>query len=313
MELRNVITFLQAAEMGNFTHAANQLGYAQSTVTIQIKQLETELGYQLFDRVGNRISLTPRGEEFRYYANQLVSISQQIKLIPSRETESLHGTLRIGILESIFFHILLPLLPAYHKRFPNITIQTKMGTGHELFSQLRHNELDMIFTLGEKMLEKDCVRAYAEKTDVYFVAAAGPPYARRGAQRFSEICRMPLILTERDSVYRSEMERAAAQRDIEIDPVLEVNSTSAITSLVKLGMGVSLLPDYVISSPSAHGEMQILDVPDCRICLWRQIYYHKSKWVTPQMAGMIDAVTGACRSGLPGGQTKKGYREENGT
>ena len=75
MELRNIVTFLQTAEKENFTHAANSLGYSQSTVTVQIKQLETELGYQLFDRVGNRISLTPRGEEFRYYANQLVSIS----------------------------------------------------------------------------------------------------------------------------------------------------------------------------------------------------------------------------------------------
>ena len=118
MELRNIVTFLQAAEMENFTHAANSLGYSQSTVTVQIKQLETELGYQLFDRVGNRISLTPRGEEFRYYANQLVSISQQIKLIPMREPENLHGTLRIGILESLFFHILLPLLHRERSRFP---------------------------------------------------------------------------------------------------------------------------------------------------------------------------------------------------
>lgn len=118
MELRNIVTFLQAAEKENFTHAANSLGYSQSTVTVQIKQLETELGYQLFDRVGNRISLTPRGEEFRYYANQLVSISQQIKLIPMREPENLHGTLRIGILESLFFHILRRCCPTITSASP---------------------------------------------------------------------------------------------------------------------------------------------------------------------------------------------------
>lgn len=175
MELRNIVTFLQAAEKENFTHAANSLGYSQSTVTVQIKQLETELGYQLFDRVGNRISLTPRGEEFRYYANQLVSISQQIKLIPMREPENLHGTLRIGILESLFFHILLPLLPDYHKRFPNITIQTKTGSSEELFSLLRHNELDVIFTLGQKSMTRDCVRAYARESRICFTAAASSP------------------------------------------------------------------------------------------------------------------------------------------
>lgn len=191
MELRNIVTFLQAAEKENFTHAANSLGYSQSTVTVQIKQLETELGYQLFDRVGNRISLTPRGEEFRYYANQLVSISQQIKLIPMREPENLHGTLRIGILESLFFHILLPLLPDYHKRFPNITIQTKTGSSEELFSLLRHNELDVIFTLGQKSMTRDCVRAYARESRICFTAAAPhlTPAERSCALRTCAGCR----------------------------------------------------------------------------------------------------------------------------
>lgn len=206
MELRNIVTFLQAAEKENFTHAANSLGYSQSTVTVQIKQLETELGYQLFDRVGNRISLTPRGEEFRYYANQLVSISQQIKLIPMREPENLHGTLRIGILESLFFHILLPLLPDYHKRFPNITIQAKTGSSEELFSLLRHNELDVIFTLGQKSMARDCVRAYARESRICFTAAASSPYASGEELRFEDVCRMPLILTERNSVYRRALE-----------------------------------------------------------------------------------------------------------
>lgn len=290
MELRNIVTFLQAAEKENFTHAANSLGYSQSTVTVQIKQLETELGYQLFDRVGNRISLTPRGEEFRYYANQLVSISQQIKLIPMREPENLHGTLRIGILESLFFHILLPLLPDYHKRFPNITIQTKTGSSEELFSLLRHNELDVIFTLGQKSMTRDCVRAYARESRICFTAAASSPYASGEELRFEDVCKMPLILTERNSVYRRALEQAAALRDIEVSPVLEVDSTSAITSLVKIGLGVSLLPDYVVSPLEKCGEAVVLYVPDCSIRLWQQIFYHKNKWVTPQMSGLIDAI-----------------------
>ena len=290
MELRNVITFLRVAEMENFTHAADCLGYSQSTVTVQIKQLENELGYQLFDRVGKRVSLTPRGQEFLHYANQLAAISQQIKLIPSQEPAALHGTLQVGILESLFLHILLPQLPAYHSQFPNITIQTKTDSSEELFSLLRHNELDIIFTLGQKLSERDCVRAYAQETDICFVAAADSPYAAREQRTFEEICRMPLILTERNSIYRREMEYAAAQRDIELNPILEVDSTSAIISLVKLGMGVSLLPSYVIQSPLQHGELAALDVPDCQIRLWRQIFYHKNKWVTPQMSGFIDTI-----------------------
>ncbi len=287
MELRNVVTFLRVAEMENFTRAAETLGYSQSTVTVQIRQLEEELGYQLFDRVGKRISLTSRGQEFLIYANQLSAISQQIKLIPSQEPASLHGSLRLGILESLFLHIFLPQLPAYHQQFPHITLQTKTESSEELFSLLRHNELDIIFTLGPRRSERDCVRAYEKETDIRFVAAANSPYALHRPLRFGEICRMPLILTERSSIYRRELEYAAAQRDLELTPMLEVDSTSAIISLVKLGMGVSLLPSYVIQSPLQHGELVALEVEDCAFRLWQQVFYHKNKWVTPQMSGFI--------------------------
>ena len=64
MELRNIKSFLKIAECGSFSQAANYLGYAQSTVTFHIQQLEEELGYSLFERIGKKISLTSYGENF---------------------------------------------------------------------------------------------------------------------------------------------------------------------------------------------------------------------------------------------------------
>ncbi|MFR1801691.1 MAG: LysR family transcriptional regulator, partial [Faecalispora jeddahensis] len=68
MELRNVATFLRVAECESFTKAAEQLGYVQSTVTIQIQQLEAEICVPLFDRLGKHVSLTSSGQEFMVYA-----------------------------------------------------------------------------------------------------------------------------------------------------------------------------------------------------------------------------------------------------
>ena len=81
MELRNIITFLKIAELQSFTKAAKQLGYNQSTVTVQIKQLESELNICLFDRIGKSIRLTEKGTEFFEYANQLVEIAEKAKKI----------------------------------------------------------------------------------------------------------------------------------------------------------------------------------------------------------------------------------------
>ena len=64
MEIRNILTFLKVAGTQNFSKAAEQLGYSQSAVTIQIQQLEKELGTQLFERIGKRVYLTEKGQEF---------------------------------------------------------------------------------------------------------------------------------------------------------------------------------------------------------------------------------------------------------
>ena len=70
MELRNVKTFLKAAELDNFAKVAQELGYAPSTVSTQIQQLEEELGFPLFNRINRKVNLTTKGQEFLPYAEE---------------------------------------------------------------------------------------------------------------------------------------------------------------------------------------------------------------------------------------------------
>ena len=70
MELRNITTFLRVAELQNFTHAAQELGYSQSAVTVQIRQLEIELGVPLFERIGRSVNLTAPGQAFLQQAGE---------------------------------------------------------------------------------------------------------------------------------------------------------------------------------------------------------------------------------------------------
>ena len=72
MELRNLFTFLKIVETGSFSKAAEQLLYSQSTVTVQIQQLEEELHVQLFDRIGKKVYVTEKGQELHTYAQQMM-------------------------------------------------------------------------------------------------------------------------------------------------------------------------------------------------------------------------------------------------
>ena len=79
MELRNLLTYSKVCEAMSFSKAADQLGYAQSTVTTQITQLEDELGVKLFDRSGKRIRLNAKGQELLLYANRLIALASEAK------------------------------------------------------------------------------------------------------------------------------------------------------------------------------------------------------------------------------------------
>lgn len=110
MDIKNVKTFIKVAELGSFTKAAEELLYVQSTVTIQIKQLEKELGFPLFDRVGRKIFLTAAGEEFLSLAYELVNMLSSAERIGGKSQQTL---LRIGVSESLLFSVITDFLPNF--------------------------------------------------------------------------------------------------------------------------------------------------------------------------------------------------------
>jgi len=277
------------AEIGSFTGAAKQLGYVQSTVTIQIKQLEEELGTVLFDRIGKRIKLTSYGQSFMHYANQLVNISEEAKLIGKRP-EKIEGSLRIGILESLLMWVLSEKLPDYHKILPLIKVQTRTSPANELFQMLKQNELDIVYFLGKKMFSTDFICAWSEPVKIVFVAHPDNPFAQKKNVLLQELVEQPFILTENNGFYRNILDETAMQQDIAIQPLFVIDNTSAIIKLLKKGLGISFLPEYAVNESIMNNELVIIDVEDCSIQFWSQLFYHKDKWLTPQMESFIDLI-----------------------
>ncbi|MBR4410944.1 MAG: LysR family transcriptional regulator, partial [Firmicutes bacterium] len=100
MEFRNMKTFLRVAELQNFTKAAEELGYSQSTVTVQIQQLEQELDVLLFERIGKNIRLTEQGNAFRHQAREILHAVEQLES-SMKGTQQAKGFLRIGTVDSL--------------------------------------------------------------------------------------------------------------------------------------------------------------------------------------------------------------------
>ena len=282
MEIRNLITFVRIAEVRNFSKTAEQLGYSQSAVTMQIKQLEAELQVQLFERIGKKAKLTQAGQRLLPYALDILNAAGKAESI-AREPEQISGKLRIGTCESYVISVLPPVFMEMGERCPGVEISTHTAPVPDLIDMLRQNDIDILYFLDEKLYFPEWIKVMEQPENIYFVSSSSSPLARMKKIPISRLVEEPLYLTEKGISYRYAMEQTLAAAGYELHPRLEVGNTDVITRFLLKNKGISFLPEYVVKDDVAEGRLAILDTECPRIVMWSQLAYHRNKYVTPQM------------------------------
>ncbi len=286
MDVKNLITFIHVAEKNSFTKAARILGYSQSTVSFQIKQLETELNAQLFERINHTIALTERGRDVLRYAHQISKLTQELEQGMQEEKE-VSGHFRLAVPDSLCDSLLTEGFADFRTRYPGITLKIIATGTEEMFRLIDHNEADAILTLDNHVYDTEYIIVREEQVGMHFVAEPGHPLCGREKVTVRELVQEAFVLTEKGMSYRRLMDERLAAMSLEIQPVLEVGSTRLLCSLVEQGVGISYLPDYVTARGVDQGRLAYIDVEDFTIEIWKQLLYHKDKWVSPQMESVI--------------------------
>ena len=283
MEYRNLVTFLRVAELQNFTKAANQLGYAQSTVTFHIQSLEEELGVTLFDRIGKKVTLTSAGEYLVTYANEMMKILTEIRQL-NDSVDVMSGKLRVGVVESVLGTFMPDTVVQYNQKFPNVELEIQSHTTSTLLEMLRANDLDIAVVMGKRIVDPDFKRPLIKRAGISFVTYPGNPILKKEDLTFADIAQEQLVLPEKQSLYRRAVENAAAEYDCVLSPTVQVNNTALIIKLLKKGMGISYLPNYLIKPELESGDLVVLNLENAvKQEYYIQVLYHMKKWLTPQM------------------------------
>lgn len=286
MDLKNLKTFLYAAELSSFTRAAEVLGYSQPTVSFQIRQLETELNTQLFERINHTVVLTSRGREVMHYAQQIIKLSEDMEHSLHAPAE-ITGLVRLATADSLYSLIFGPDFSAFRKSYPGIRLKIITAGTEEMFRLLNQNEVDLVLTLDNHIYHTEYVIAQEEQIPVHFIAAATHPIAAKKQIELQELITHPFFLTEKGMSYRRILDEALAARSLELTPVLETGNTEHIRHMVAEGIGLSFLPVSAMGDTVKNGEISYLSVSDLSIDVWKQLIYHRDKWVSPAMEAVI--------------------------
>lgn len=287
MEIRNIKTFLKVAEIGNFSRAAQDLGYAQSTVTMQIQALERELKVALFERNGKQITLSAAGEEFQPFAYEILK-QEEMALEYFTSEEELRGQIKIGVMETMCASKYARLFKAYLKTYPNVRLITTVATTLECMDLLEKGKLDVILTVDKKLNRPNWKTAHELETEICFFCSSRHPFAQRTSVAMEELIRERFIQIEAGCNYRQAFEQYLAERGKTIKNVQEVGYTSMIIDCVADNIGISLLPKFTLEEAMREGKIARITVKDYSITMLMQVIYSKNRWATPALRAFFE-------------------------
>jgi DNA-binding transcriptional LysR family regulator len=284
MEIRQLSTFRTVAELGNFTRAAERLGYVQSNVTAHVQALERELGVVLFDRLGRQVRLTLAGRRLLDYAGRILALADEAS---NAVNDTGAGEVRISAPDTLCAHRLPALLRLVRSELPLVRVFFRPVSAATLRQQVWEGELDVAFTLEPSHPTTGLhVEALAHEA---ILLVASPEHALVGAAAVApaDLIGAPVLLTEAGCAYRVSFEQALAAAGVTLRETLEFSSVEAIKQCVIAGMGVAVLPAVTVARELSQGELAALNWVGPSLTMTTQMIWHAKRWCGPTLSAFL--------------------------
>jgi len=255
MEIRQLRAFVAIAEAKTFTAGARRVNVTQAAISMQIRQLEEEVGLPLFTRTPRRVILTEAGEKLLERARKILHEHDAAleELAELRGAE--HGRLRIGSSSSSFVAEQLPeILQKLRQRFPKADITVFSGTSDVLTQKLLNGEIDIAFV----SLPIDNPNIQTEllfSDEIVAIAHPSHPLAKRRVITVAELANEPLILGEKGGNTRRLLDEFFSQVGVKPNVVMELSRQSAINRMVEENMGVGIAGAKSVAKEVAEGKL----------------------------------------------------------
>ena len=253
--MRQLKYFVKSAEYLNFSVAAKHLYITQSTLSQQIKQLEYELGFELFLRNSRHISLTEAGEEFLPFARKTIQDAEDgvQRLYDLQHVKT--GTLKIGVTYSLST-VLTEGVICFLKEFPGIKLEIIYKTVDELLELLRERKVDFVLSYKPLCEANDIDAMPLFENTLALVVSKEHPLAARKEIKLLELVGKPLLLPSKGLQARTMLDRLTEKEGIELHSSLELNETNILLQMVATGHYATIL-----STSAVFGKTRFKAIP----------------------------------------------------
>jgi LysR family transcriptional activator of glutamate synthase operon len=255
MDLHHLRVFQAAARTLSFTAAGRDLSLSQSTVSLHIKQLENEFGCQLFLRSRKKVALSNAGRTLLQYVDRTFTELKNAELAVREFSSSHRGTIRLGVGATTLIYLLPPVLARYRRKYPEIEILVTTATTEVLLQSTLNGEIDLAIVMSpsDALAEVETIALMEE--ELVFVFPPRHPLAQKTTLRAADLQDLPFISHLRGTAMRTVQEQYFDEMGAHPRTVMEMESMEAIKSLIRAGMGSSLLPLCCVTGLHGRGLM----------------------------------------------------------
>ena len=255
--------FYVVAKNGNITRASEELLISQPAISKSIKNLEEQLGGQLFVRSKRGVILTEEGKAFYNYIKQAIeyisSAENKFSELINLET----GCIKIGVSATLTKEFLLPYLKNFHSLYPHVDIQIDTNLSPVLIHKLKNGLIDIvILNLNNEVYGNDVDIIKCKEVHDCFVVSNKYGCLLNKKVTLKEISEYPLILQMKGSNTRTFFDEFTKNNDIVLTPNIELASYSLVVEFAKIGLGVGYVTKEYISNELEKGELSVIDLEE---------------------------------------------------
>jgi LysR family hydrogen peroxide-inducible transcriptional activator len=241
MEIHQLEYFVAIVETGGFSRAAERCNVAQPSLSQQIKKLENEVGYPLFDRLGRKVVLTDVGKMLLPRARTILGELQDIRVDMQIGIQEGHGTLAVGFIPTVAPFVLPAVIRRFSREFPEATLEVHEDLTENLVAKIIAAELDVGITSlpikntliqTEELLTEQLLVATSQKYDI----------VSRTSIQVKELEEFPFIALSDVHCLGEPVQSFCYQQDVDLNIVCHTAQLSTVQNCIALGLGVSLVP-----------------------------------------------------------------------
>ena len=291
MTIRHLRIFIAVFDRMNITRAAETLHLTQPVVTRTIKELEQYYGIALFERINHKLRPTDAGRRFYAHAMQVVSSFDAMETDVRDYAERF--TLCVGSTYYLGSYFLPKLITLFQARFPQASIRARVMNAGNLQRAIREGELD--FAIIEDMAtEADLASELFFEDHLTLLLPVDHPLARRESVNICDLRDQPFLMRESGSITRRRLDETFAMHGFAVEPLLESTSTHAIIQCVAAGLGVTLLPEYLVRDSVSSGLVACRPICDETFLRKNYIVWRKEK----HLSEAVQETMALCRTAV---------------